>query len=156
MTAENLSLRDLIVSAYGVRDYQVEGPEWLGSTRFDVQAKFPEALPKPTFVYALTIGKSGIRFSEAPPDGPQHSSSHNTHYSGKCVTMDGFAEFLSRRTDLPTLDMTGLKGCYDVTVDWVGERAASPTSLRRDRVCGTRWRISLGCGWRCERRRSSS
>ena len=46
LTAENVSLRSLIVMAYGMKDYQVEGPEWLSTQRFDMAAKFPEALPK--------------------------------------------------------------------------------------------------------------
>jgi uncharacterized protein (TIGR03435 family) len=29
-----------------MKDYQVEGPEWLSTQRFDMAAKFPEALPK--------------------------------------------------------------------------------------------------------------
>jgi len=33
------------VRAYGMKDFQVEGPDWLRSERFDVAAKFPEALP---------------------------------------------------------------------------------------------------------------
>src|SRR5580700_710360 len=45
LTATNVSLRGLIVRAFGVQDYQVEGPDWLGSERFDVSATFPEALP---------------------------------------------------------------------------------------------------------------
>src|SRR5690349_4557135 len=38
----NASLRDLLRAAYKVRDHQIEGPDWLGSQRFDVTAKFPE------------------------------------------------------------------------------------------------------------------
>src|SRR5690242_14619717 len=45
LTAVNMSLRDLIVTAYQLRDYQVEAPDWLASVKFDVAAKFPEALP---------------------------------------------------------------------------------------------------------------
>lgn len=151
LTASNVSLRNFIVMAYGVKDYQVEGPDWLNSERFDVVAKFPEALPKDrdkaaammqsmmqkmladrfkltihrdqkTFsVYALIVGKNGIKFKEVP-DGDQHSqNSNNNHYQGKCVNMPGFAGFLARRMDLPVLDFTGLKGYYDLTLDWVPE-----------------------------------
>ncbi|HEY6342889.1 MAG TPA: TIGR03435 family protein [Bryobacteraceae bacterium] len=45
-TATNASLRNLIVEAYELRDYQVEGPEWLRSERYDIAATFPEALPR--------------------------------------------------------------------------------------------------------------
>lgn len=39
----NFSLRDLIRQAYQLKDYQIVGPEWLGSERYDVMAKVPEA-----------------------------------------------------------------------------------------------------------------
>src|SRR5258708_830996 len=67
-------------------------------------------------VYGLIVAKSGIKFKEGPDGGShgQSSKSNNTHYAGAPVTMDTFAEFLTRRMDLPVLDMTGLKGFYDL------------------------------------------
>lgn len=151
LLARNLSLRSLIVTAYHIRDYQVEGPDWLGVERFDISAKFPEALPKnpekydaalgemmqkmlaerfklavhrdqKTFsVYALIVGKNGIKFKEVPDADSHNSNSNNNHYEGTCVTMATFAEFLARRTDLPVIDMTGLKGFYDLKLDWFPE-----------------------------------
>jgi uncharacterized protein (TIGR03435 family) len=35
--------------------------------------------------------------------------------------MAAFADFLARQMDLPVLDMTGLNGFYDLTLDWVPE-----------------------------------
>lgn len=153
LTARNLSLKSLITRAYGVRDYQVEGPDWLPTQRFDVSAKFPEALPsgpenrerynaafrsmmqkmleerfhlavhhttKTSAVYGLVVGKNGIKFKEVPL-GPSGSTSNNTHYSGKSVTMDQVAAVLSSFMDLPVLNETGLKGFYDLTLDWIPE-----------------------------------
>ncbi len=42
--------------------------------------------------------------------------------------MSRFAEFLARRMDLPVLDMTGLTGVYDLTLDWVPETRQSSDS----------------------------
>jgi uncharacterized protein (TIGR03435 family) len=150
LTENNVSLKSMIGLAYGLRDYQVEGPDWLNSERFDVAAKFPEALPKErekynaalsammrkmlverfklsthrdrrnSPVYALLTAKSGIKFKEVP-EGDSHSQSRNTHYTGTGVTMATFAEFLSRRMDLPVLDMTGLKGAFSLALDWAPE-----------------------------------
>jgi uncharacterized protein (TIGR03435 family) len=137
--------------AYGLRDYQLEGPEWLRTQNFDVVAKFPEALPKDrekyntalhammqrmladrfklTFhrdqkilpVYALMVGKSGLKFKEVP-DGDSHSqNTDDHHYEGKCVSMEAFATTLSQQMDLPVLNMTGLKKFYDVKLDWMPE-----------------------------------
>jgi uncharacterized protein (TIGR03435 family) len=107
LMATNASLRRLIVSAYGVQDYQVEGPEWLGSERFDVSATIPEALPKGEKydaalqvmmqkmlsgrfklvvhreqktrpVYGLMTGKSGVKFKEAPASDCDSHSRNNS------------------------------------------------------------------------------
>ncbi len=156
LTATNVSLKGLIVRGYGVQDYQVEGPDWLSSERFDIAATFPEALHKEgqTYdaalhvmmqkmladrfklivqreqrirpVYGLIVVKSGIKFKAAPEsDCASHSGNSNgTHFVGTCVSMEAFAEFLARRrrdlpVDLPVLDMTGVQGFYNLSLDWV-------------------------------------
>jgi uncharacterized protein (TIGR03435 family) len=115
--AVNVSLRHLIIRAYDVKDYQIDGPDWLNSERFDMAAKFPESMPKDPdqftaamrsmmqkmladrfqfaahrsqkilAVYALAVGKSGIRFHEVPK-GHSGSNSHNNHYTGTAISMD--------------------------------------------------------------------
>lgn len=37
-----MTLKDLVALAYGVKDYQVTGPAWMGSAHFDVVATMPE------------------------------------------------------------------------------------------------------------------
>ena len=170
LTATNASLRSLIVMAYGMKDYQVEGPDWLSSERFDIAAKFPEALSKGekgnaelqammqsmllvrfklvvhreqrTFsVYGLIAGKTGVKFKEVPDCDSHHQSSSNTHYEGTCVSMEAFAEFLARRkslpADLPVLNMTGLKGFYNLTLDWAPEpKQSGDASIASDSPSG--------------------
>ncbi len=151
LAATNLSLRSMVLTAYRMKDYQLEGPDWLDSERFDLAAKFPDALPQDpekydaalgsmmqrmlaerfklvahrdqkTFsVYALVVGKKGVKFKEVPDGGSHNSNSNNNHYTGTSVSMNTFAEFLARRMELPVLDMTGLKGFYDLTLDWAPE-----------------------------------
>src|SRR4051794_19217492 len=36
------SLRDLIRTAYNVKDYQLTTPEWMSGARFDVEARLPK------------------------------------------------------------------------------------------------------------------
>src|ERR1700680_4604883 len=48
----NLSLKNLILRGYGIRSYQLEGPDWLDSERFDISAKFPADFPKEKEKYA--------------------------------------------------------------------------------------------------------
>lgn len=150
LTATNLTLRSLISTAYGIADYQLEGPDWLAAERFDISAKFPEALPKDREkynaamgtmmrkmledrfklavhteqkafpVYGLMVEKAGIKFKQVP-EGPSRSDSRNTLYQGRAIGMDRFAEYLSRQMDMPVLDMTGLKGFYDLDLQWFPE-----------------------------------
>jgi uncharacterized protein (TIGR03435 family) len=51
-----MSLKDLIAVAYSVQSYQVSGPEWLASQRFDIVAKLPDGTTKddaPAMLQAL-------------------------------------------------------------------------------------------------------
>lgn len=88
-----LSLRDCIRIAWGVKDFQVLGPDWIASERYTINAKLPEGSftedqrremlqnllldrfglkfhkdKKEFAVYALEQGKNGIRMKETPPD----------------------------------------------------------------------------------------
>jgi uncharacterized protein (TIGR03435 family) len=157
-TATNVSLHRLITTAYDLKDYQLEGPDWLSSERFDVVAKYPEALPKDREkylaalnamlqkmlaerfklavrheqkilpVFGLVIAKNGIKFKQVPDSDSHNSNNNNNHYTGTCVSMTMFAEFLARRMDRPVLDMTGLKGFYDLTLEWTPDAATAPAA----------------------------
>jgi uncharacterized protein (TIGR03435 family) len=41
-----LDLRSLMSYAYGVKPYQITGPDWMATTRFDIVAKMPEGSKK--------------------------------------------------------------------------------------------------------------
>src|SRR5580704_17795827 len=41
-----LDLRSLMSYAYGVKPYQITGPDWMTTTRFDIMAKMPEGSKK--------------------------------------------------------------------------------------------------------------
>ena len=84
-----MALRDLIVIAYKVKPYQITGPDWITSTRFDIKAKMPagsakedapamlQSLLEERFklnvrketkehpVLALIVGKGGPKMKEA-------------------------------------------------------------------------------------------
>src|SRR5689334_10872530 len=56
LRADNLSLKNMIAMAYDMKDYQVEGPDWLGEVRFDIAAKFPNELPNDREKYRAALG----------------------------------------------------------------------------------------------------
>jgi uncharacterized protein (TIGR03435 family) len=56
----NVSLKDCIRHAYQVKEFQIEGPDWLDSTRFDIMAKLPEGASKdqiPEMLQAMLIDR---------------------------------------------------------------------------------------------------
>lgn len=92
LTCNYFSLKDLIRMAYAVKDYQITGPDFLASDRFDIAAKLPagagqdqvrdmmKALLEERFqvklhhdkkdfpVYGLLIAKNGLKIKESPAD----------------------------------------------------------------------------------------
>ena len=92
------SLKSYIAAAYGVHDYEIAGPGWLGTAMFDIVAKMPEGAalnevpamlralleerfhirthrePRELPVYSLELAPGGPRLvrlpDEAPPPGP--------------------------------------------------------------------------------------
>ena len=86
-----LSLKDYIRIAYQVKDYQITGPDWMASERFDIHAKLPEGGrgqfremlqnlltdrfqikmhrdSKEFSVYGIVVGKGGLKLKESPLD----------------------------------------------------------------------------------------
>jgi uncharacterized protein (TIGR03435 family) len=79
----NIMLRRVLLTAYDIKPYQLVGPEWLDTLRFDIEAKFPESATneqiqamlrdllatrfkmavhresKELPIYALLVGKTG-------------------------------------------------------------------------------------------------
>lgn len=56
-------LRRLIAYAYGVKDYQVSGPAWLATERFDILAKMPDGASKddaPAMMRTLLASRFGL------------------------------------------------------------------------------------------------
>jgi uncharacterized protein (TIGR03435 family) len=90
----NVTLKQALTRAYEVKDYQIVGPSWLGSDRFDITAKFPEGATKKDVpamlqnllaerfkmtmhrekrelpVYALVVGKNGPKLKKADENAP--------------------------------------------------------------------------------------
>jgi uncharacterized protein (TIGR03435 family) len=179
----NFTLGQLIAKAYDIKSYQLQGPSWMIPTaqRFDVIANLPagttkEQVPqmlqallaerfkleihkesKEQKVYALVVGKTGVKMKETelpapaadgsgPTPGVTGSSSVavNVSKSGGSEVSDGtgmrqkvtptadgksmkfeitkasmplLAEGLTPLVDRPIVDMTELKGNYDMSFE---------------------------------------
>jgi uncharacterized protein (TIGR03435 family) len=68
-----LSVKDFIQIAYQVKNYQVEGPEWIAGERFDVNAKLPEGATRsdvPAMIQALLADRFGMKMHRESKDFP--------------------------------------------------------------------------------------
>ena len=162
-----LSLKDYIRIAYQMKEYQITGPEWLASQRFDIHAKLPEGgrgqfrdmlqnLLADRFavkmhrdskefpVFGVVVGKGGLKMKESPLDpeteagvsvaaegsargttvnfgrGAYFSLADNK-FEARKLTMAQLADSLGRFIERPVVDMTELKGTYDLTLEFTPE-----------------------------------
>lgn len=53
VTYTNLTLKNFIMTAYGVKTYQISGPVWLDTERYDIIAKIPPGTTKEQFALML-------------------------------------------------------------------------------------------------------
>jgi uncharacterized protein (TIGR03435 family) len=170
VSVNGMTLKWYIHYAYTAKESQVSGPDWLSSERVDIVAKLPagatrdqipammQALLADRFkltmhrdskefpVYALIVGKGGVKMKESPldPDTDEGPGKANVDVNvtggnrgatinlgrgasvafeaqrlvAKKVTMAYLADSLARFVDRPVVDMTGLKGTYDCTIDY--------------------------------------
>ena len=140
----NVTLRNVMTRAYSVKDGQITGPDWLGSERYDIVAKLPpnssrDQIPlmlqtllaerfkltlhrekKVMPVYALVAGKNGPKLHPADAAaGLRISMGPNGRQLNGKVSISQLADTLSNFMDRPVLDMTEIKGVYDIDLQWV-------------------------------------
>ena len=150
LTMTNCTLADILRFAFSItNDEQFSGPDWMRNkgVRFDILAKAPPETPddqirlmlqtlvnerfklayhrepKELSFLALEVSKKGSKLREAQ-EGTDASG--NKFFIGSIVsnrvTMQMLTTVLSRFLREPILDMTGLKGYYEVKLQWVPER----------------------------------
>lgn len=149
VTMKNISLRSCIRWAYHIRDYQISGPDWLASRRYDIAAKSDSTVspgelrpmiqrllsgrfklivrrePKDLPVYAMVIAKNGSKLHAA--NGGESSM---MPVAGALVfrnySMPDLAERLATRPftlDRVVLDKTGLEGVFDFSLRFADSEA---------------------------------
>jgi uncharacterized protein (TIGR03435 family) len=154
-TTENATLRNLVMYAYNVRDFQVSGgPRWMDSDTFDIVAKpqtrvkgeqllqMVQTLLADRFklkfhrearelsVFALVIGKNGPKLKEAKPDGERPMNGiqgGKGELNGLGADMGMLARRLAAMSGRTVIDRTGLTGKYDFKLQWTPD---APTPMR--------------------------
>jgi uncharacterized protein (TIGR03435 family) len=135
-----MSLKELLAYAYKVRAYQVSGPDWLATDRFDIAAKLPEGASKddvPAMLKALLAerfqivahletkeqpvlglmgAKGGTKLTAAPAPPPIDASAPLKPGESILDTVDGPIH-LVHNTDGSTTYNMGTRGSFTLRVD---------------------------------------
>jgi uncharacterized protein (TIGR03435 family) len=156
LIAENVTLRDLALFAYDVKDFQVSGgPAWVDSDRWDVSAtagreisederrRMLQTLLADRFqlkirremkdlpVYALVVAKNGPKL-KANTDGVPGGIETTMNFKGysqltaRNVPMPTLATILFNPTGRKVIDRTGIEGNFDFKLEWAPDPAHMP------------------------------
>ena len=74
--AAQYSLKDFIQTAFRVKNYQIEGPDWLSAARFDVDAKIPDGATReqvPEMLQSLLADRFGLKVHRATKELPVYA-----------------------------------------------------------------------------------
>lgn len=142
-----MSLADLVRQAYGLKSAQFSGAGWMSSERYDIHAKLPAGATqaqvpamlqnlltdrfKLTFhresrdvpVYAVSIGKGGLKLKEVPVDQAAPAAASKWVSVGNAMrlerdmTMPMMCDLLGGFSDRPVMDATGLTATYHVVLE---------------------------------------
>jgi uncharacterized protein (TIGR03435 family) len=158
LTIRNASLSECIKWAYLIRDYQISGPAWLMTEKYDITAKASGPAPlnqlrqmlrtlltdrfqlqlhretKELPVYELVAAKSGPKLHKAEPGGHTGMKGENGSFVFEGTSMPQFAEDLATlsQVDRPVLDRTGIPGVFDFNLKF-GE---SNDEMKRALIAG--------------------
>ncbi len=159
ITYTNVTLRDCLMAAYDAKDYQITGPDWMRTDRFDIIATAPgTASPdemKPMLrkllaarfqmtlhrekrdlpVYAMVISKAGTKLKETETPGRGNMRINGGGVVFTSITIPELIDNLSRmrfaEMDRPVVDNTGLKGRYDFSVNLFGSQEEMMAALNK-------------------------
>jgi uncharacterized protein (TIGR03435 family) len=150
-----MSAELLIPRAYGIKNWQLAGSEWLRTTQFDIAADVPAGATKEqvaemwrnllaerfrlkvhheareTPQFDVVVAKNGSKLKPAPDDGvpPKMATLGRRRpdftYLRFRTTVAGLASTLSIQANQPVNDVTGLTGNYDVELSWNPDFAAA-------------------------------
>jgi len=148
----NVTPRQCIQRAYGVKSYQLIGPEWINSERYMIAAKAADAVPQDKIllmlqtlladrfklafhretnempIYALVVSKGGPKLQEAKDEGATQIGGDAGEIVFKRASMQQLAGALTRSVDRPVIDATGLRGLYNFRLAWVDDIRSNPNA----------------------------
>lgn len=140
VTMRNASVAELILAAYNIHDYQLTAPGWMRADRYELTAKAApgatteqmramlQTLLEERFrmtvhretkefaVEALVVGRNAPKIGPREPEGTKKLAVHDGNLIFQNYTLADLAEYLSRTSQRPIVDATGIEGRYDLAV----------------------------------------
>jgi uncharacterized protein (TIGR03435 family) len=143
-----MTLKELIAFAWDVREFQVSGgPNWIDSAHFDVVGKsetargliqlrplvqgllterFQLAIRKSSkelSYYALVIGKNEANLHRSEALSPEMRGGGKGDLTAKGIPLSLLTAQLADSLGRPVIDLTGLTGTFDLTLQWTPDNA---------------------------------
>jgi uncharacterized protein (TIGR03435 family) len=164
-----LSLRDLIGIAYGVKSFQVSGPDWMTSVRLQIEAKMPEGASKDQVpamlaallaerfhleahrstedrqVNALVVGKGGPRLTASTTQPEPIDPDAPLKPGQSRIDLGDGPAILTQNADRSATINMGVKGSFRQTVDMQAQVIhMQAENITMDGVADLLTRISQG------------
>jgi uncharacterized protein (TIGR03435 family) len=145
LAMHNVTLRSALQWAYRMKEYQVSGPAWIGDERYDIAAKAGDTAGEDQLramlqnllmdrfkltlhrerkelpIYGLLVAKNGPKLTLGNAESKSVMQPNGLSLVAKDTSMGEVADFLTQmaiRTNLPpVVDLTGLPGRYNFTID---------------------------------------
>jgi uncharacterized protein (TIGR03435 family) len=141
LTMGNVSLSTAIRWAYKLGVYEISGPDWISTARFDITAKAAspvaedqlrlmlQSLLKERFkleahrqvkdlsAYVIVVGKNGTKLHPVEGGGEGSMTGGGLMFEGHKMPLSRLTDIISSALKTPVRDMTGLEGFYDFKVD---------------------------------------
>jgi uncharacterized protein (TIGR03435 family) len=141
----NVSLKSLLVNAFGVQGRMIEAPAWTETERYEVIAKVPAGASvadiapmvramlterfhmlwhraqhtMPVYEMRRVAGAPALRPSGSASDSFSiNDSGSNREMVAKGISSVGLAGYLSGQMDRPVVDKTGLSGVFDIQLEY--------------------------------------
>jgi uncharacterized protein (TIGR03435 family) len=142
LTATNVTLRQMVATAYGLTGPRIIGPDWLDNDYFDFLAKSPKGVPdselKPMLqallkdrfkltthlekrelpLYYLVVAENGAKMSVYPaPERPSdYTNVRGLPMVRGTLTAAELANLITRIVGRPVIDKTGLTERYNLSL----------------------------------------
>jgi uncharacterized protein (TIGR03435 family) len=175
LAVQNSTLSQCLQWAYNLSAFQVTGPGWIETERYDIAARAGAAAGKEQLRvmlqrllterfklefhreskelpgYALLVIKGGPKLRESASEGEPSMKQNRAILTVERMPLQAFADTLTNPLRSPVVDMTGLTGRYDFTIDL--SKYVTPSSTPDQMMDGLSECLRVELGLRVEARK---